>query len=57
MDKKLEMKKFKEFKRKQELFSKANDNGETLLDPIMDKLAIYMDLHFGGDSFMHELCK
>ena len=57
VNKKDEFRKFKEFKKKQELFSKANDNRETLLDPIMDKLAVYMDLHFGGHSFMDELCK
>lgn len=57
MNKKDEFRKFKEFKKKQELFSRANDNGETMLDPIMNKLAVYMDLHFGGNSFMKELCK
>ena len=57
MDKKREMKKFKEYKKKQNQFAILNDTGETFLDPIMDKLAIYMDLHFGGTSFMDELCK
>ena len=57
MNKKDEMKEFKALKKKQELFSRANDNGQTILDPVMDKLAVYMDLHFGGTSFMDELCK
>jgi len=57
MNKKNEMKKFKAFKKKQSDFAKLNDNAETFLDPIMDKLAIYMDLHFNCNSFMNELCK
>lgn len=57
MDKKTEMQKFKSFKKKQSDLSKLNNNTETFLDPIMDKLAIYMDLHFNCNSFMNELCK
>jgi len=57
MNKKSEIKKFREYKKKQTQFARINDNAETFLDPIMDKLAVYMDLHFGGDSFMRELCK
>ena len=57
MNKQNELEAFKIFKQKQELFSMANYGGETLLDPVMDKLATYMDLHFGGSEFMDELCK
>lgn len=57
MNKKTEMQKFKAFKKKQTALSNLNDNVETFLDPILDKLAIYMDLHFKCDDFMKELCK
>ena len=57
MNKKEEMKKFKEFKKAQEQLAKFNEWNETTLDRVMDKLAVYMDLHFGGNSFMNELCK
>lgn len=57
LNKKAEMRKFKALKKKAEMFAKANDCAETLPDAIMDELAYYMDLHFGGSYFMEELCK
>lgn len=57
LNKKAEIRKFKALKKKAEMFANANDYAETLPDAIMDELAYYMDLHFGGSDFMAELCK
>ncbi len=51
MNRKEELKALRQIKRTADMFSQLNGWSETFLDPIVDKLAMYMDLHFDCNDF------